>query len=312
MRSTSKKMNNKHVFLLPVIGLVSNAFIWGVMWWPLKELRALGWHPLWSTTVIFLLATAGLLLFKRNAIWEFINSRGLWIIAIAAGVTNGAFSWGMAIGDVVRVILLFYLMPIWAVLFARLLLREPITRLAILRIVLALIGAGLVLKPEGSGLPVPSGLADWLGLVGGMAFAMNNVMIRREADRPRDGRAFAMFVGGLVIPGAVAAALSSVSIIQLPNVFNGYILFIVAGLGFAVLVANLALQYGAAKLPANVTAVVMLIEVVIAAVSSFIIEGTLVTETMIVGGALIITASALAALAGKKRTEPAAEQALSA
>ena len=36
----------------------------------------------------------------------------------------------MTIGDVVRVVLLFYLMPLWAVLLARLLLREPLHRAA--------------------------------------------------------------------------------------------------------------------------------------------------------------------------------------
>jgi drug/metabolite transporter (DMT)-like permease len=297
-------MNNKQVFLLPIIGLVGNALIWGVMWWPLKELHANGWHPLWSTTAVFLLATAGLVLFKRNAISDFRASPTLWIIAIAAGITNGAFSWGMAIGDVVRVILLFYLMPVWAVLFARVLLKEPITRLAVLRIALALIGAGLVLKPEGSGFPVPSGLADWLGLIGGMAFALNNVMIRREADRPRDGRALAMFVGGLLIPAPVALALTSVNVIATPASFHGYVLLLIAGLAVAVLIANLALQYGAAKLPANITAVVMLVEVVFAALSAFLIQGTVLTATMLAGGALILTASAVAALAGKKRPAP--------
>ena len=64
----------------------------------------------------------------------------------------------MSIGDVVRVVLLFYLMPLWAVLLARLLLGEltlPLlhraTLLAWLRVALALCwrsGAGIVLWPE--------------------------------------------------------------------------------------------------------------------------------------------------------------------
>jgi drug/metabolite transporter (DMT)-like permease len=192
-------------------------------------------------------------------------------------------------------------MPVWAVLFARFLLKEPVTRLAVVRIILALVGAVLVLKPESGGLPVPSGLADWLGLTGGMAFALNNVMIRREADRPRNGRAFAMFIGGLVIPGLVAIGLTATGVIEAPPSFDGYVLLLAIGLGGAVLIANLALQYGAAKLPANVTAVIMLIEVVFAAVSAVLVQGTVVTASMITGGALILAASALAALAGKKR-----------
>jgi len=43
---------------------------------------------------------------------------------------------------VVRVVLLFYLMPLWAVLLARLLLHERLTPLASLRVLLALAGIG--------------------------------------------------------------------------------------------------------------------------------------------------------------------------
>jgi drug/metabolite transporter (DMT)-like permease len=45
-------------------------------------------------------------------------------------------------------------------------------------------------------LPLPRTLADGLGLLGGFTFALNNVMLRREAARPEEGRALAMFVGG--------------------------------------------------------------------------------------------------------------------
>ena len=90
----------------------------------------------------------------------------------------------MTVGDVVRVVLLFYLMPLWAVLLARLLLDERSTALALLRVALALAGAAVVLWPQGGGWPLPRSLADWLGVVGGFAFALNNVMLRREAHRP--------------------------------------------------------------------------------------------------------------------------------
>ena len=40
---------------------------------------------------------------------------------LAAGTTNATFNWAVTLGDVVRVVLLFYLMPLWAVLLARLL-----------------------------------------------------------------------------------------------------------------------------------------------------------------------------------------------
>jgi drug/metabolite transporter (DMT)-like permease len=289
--------NQNH--LLAIAGLISNALIWGLIWWPLKELRLHGWHPLWATTAIFLIATAGVLMFKPRALSQLLASPSLWTIAVAAGITNGAFSWAMAIGDVVRVILLFYLMPIWTVLLARILLHEKITLLSLVRTALALIGAGLVLKPESGGLSLPSGLADWLGLVAGAAFALNNVMIRRSADQPREGRTLAMFVGGLLLPAAVAAGIGITSANQLPSLSDGYALSLVAGLGVVIFIANNALQYGASRLPANVTAVVMLTEVVFAALSSVLILGTVLTGWMLGGGALIVIASMLAAFEGK-------------
>ena len=75
---------------------------------------------------------------------------------------------------------------------------------------LALVGAAIVLWPETAGgdggvarqLPLPRSLADWLGVVGGFSFALNNVMLRREAARPEEGRALAMFLGGALVAGA--------------------------------------------------------------------------------------------------------------
>ena len=54
------------------------------------------------------------------------------------------------IGDVVRVVLLFYLMPLWTVLLARVVLGERLTRAAALRVALGAAGAAIVLWPAAS------------------------------------------------------------------------------------------------------------------------------------------------------------------
>jgi drug/metabolite transporter (DMT)-like permease len=292
-------MRASQSYLFPILSLVGNAVVWGLIWWPLKELRLLQWHPLWSTAAVFALSAACLVLARPKSVASLRAHPQMWIVAIAAGVTNGAFNWGIAVGDVVRVILLFYLMPVWAVLLARVVLHEPITPLAIGRIALALCGAALGLKPEGGGMPLPQGLADWLGLAGGMAFALNNVMIRRQSALPEDGRSLAMFIGGVMIPFAVALALHLSDALALPPQFTGHSVVLLIGLGIAMMAANIALQHGAAALPANITAVVMLIEIVIAALSSVLYGGAVLTTPMLAGAALILAASALAAMEGR-------------
>ena len=130
---------------LPALALLVNAFVWGLSWWPLRQLQALGLHPLWATVLIFALAVVVITLWRRAAWGQLLRTPALWVLVLAAGTTNATFNWAVTIGDVVRVVLLFYLMPLWAVLLARLLLHEPLTARAGLRVVLALAGAAVVL-----------------------------------------------------------------------------------------------------------------------------------------------------------------------
>ena len=137
-----------------------------------------------------------------------LRTPALWVLVLAAGTTNATFNWAVTIGDVVRVVLLFYLMPLWAVLLARLLLHEPLTARR-----RAARGAGAGRRGDraaarGGGWPLPRTLAEWLGVLGGFSFALNNVMLRREAHRPEAARALAMFVGGALVAGALAALLT--------------------------------------------------------------------------------------------------------
>jgi drug/metabolite transporter (DMT)-like permease len=67
-------------------------------------------------------------------------------------------------------------------------------------------------------------------------------------------------------------------------------------LGACFLAGNLALQYGAARLPANATAVIMLVEVLFASVSAVLLGAGSVDVRVLVGGAAIVAASVSAAL----------------
>ncbi|HEY6352945.1 MAG TPA: DMT family transporter [Burkholderiaceae bacterium] len=187
-----------------VSALLFNAFTWGVSWWPLRQLQALGVHPLWATALTYGVVVAALVLWRPSKGGELLRTRSLWVLMLASGFTNATFNWAVTIGDVVRVVLLFYLMPVWTVLLARWLLHEPLHGGAVLRALLAVAGALVVLWPPGGGWPLPRAPTDWLGLAGGLSFALNNVMLRREANRAAAARALAMFTGGALISSAAA------------------------------------------------------------------------------------------------------------
>jgi drug/metabolite transporter (DMT)-like permease len=277
---------------LPVLALTVNAFVWGTAWWPFRQLEARGLHPLWATALIYGLAVTIIVALRPRAVGQVLRTPALWVLVVASGTTNAAFNWAVVIGDVVRVILLFYLMPLWTVLLARTLLHERLTRTTALRVLLALAGAAIVLWPaDRSGwnaLPLPRSLPD-------------NVMLRREARRPEEGRALAMFVGGMTVAGVLAVTLAAQGQVAWPPPAAPGWMLGAFGLAFVFLGGNLALQYGAARLPANVTSVVMLTEVLFASVSALLLGGGTLTAQLLAGGALILLAALLSAL------EPAAK-----
>jgi drug/metabolite transporter (DMT)-like permease len=306
-------IHHRHVAVAPVLALLVNAFVWGVSWWPFRRLQEAGLHPLWATTVVYLLAAVVIAAWRPRSLRQLATTPSLWLIALASGSTNATFNWAVSIGDVVRVVLLFYLMPLWALLLARLILKEHLTRGAFVRLGLALGGAALVLSqgapPEGGGAGAHAGnepvlgaltLPDLLALIGGFAFALNNVMLRREAARPEEGRALAMFVGGVVVAGATAVSMSagsgpSAAAVPWPAGAAQWALP-AFGLALAFMASNLCLQYGAARLPATATAVVMPSEVLFAALTAVWWGGAALHWPVLAGGALILGAALASAI----------------
>ena len=267
------------------MALVFNAFIWGVSWWPFRQLEQLGLHPLWATALIYVLAVLCISVWRPRSWASLWRAPALWVLVLASGTTNAAFNWGVTIGDVVRVVLLFYLMPLWAVLLARLLLRERLTRWHLRASRWRCAARPSCCGRRGGGAPLPRSLAEALGVLGGFAFALNNVMLRHQSHQPELARALAMFVGGAVVAGALALALGTQGLVPpppapaLPWVAGAF------SLGLLFLLSNLTLQYGAARLSANVTAVVMVTEVLFASVSAVALGAGQLSLPLLVGGA---------------------------
>jgi len=293
--------------LLAVASLLVNAFFWGVSWWPFKELEALGLHPLWATAIVYGLAFVMIILWglARGLAWRAWRVHpGLWALVAASGMTNVGFNWAVTVGDVVRVVLLFYLMPAWSVAVAWLLLGERPSRAALLRLLLALVGLFIVLKRPDMPWPVPESLADVLALLGGLCFAVTNVLLLKLRAAPESARMLAMFGGGTLMASVTGLLGLAVGVVHASAVPTVAWLPLLGLLTLAFLLGNLALQYGAARLAAHTTALVMLSEVVFASVSSVILGAAQWDSRTGTGGALILLAALLAVLPGPRKETP--------
>jgi len=277
--------------------LVLNALVWGLSWWPFRELQSRGLHPLWATAIIYGFSVLCLLLVRPRAWRGFVQHPMLWLLALAAGLTNVGFNWGVTVGDVVRVVLLFYLMPAWVLLLAWPLLGERPNAGSLMRLALALTGLAIVLKTPTSPWPVPTALADWLGLMGGFSFALTNILLRRLNQIPSESRVLAMFGGGALQASAAAVGGMGRGQVNAPPPPDTTWVALTALISLAFLAGNLALQYGASRLRATTTSLVMLSEVVFASASSVLLGAGELSARTLLGGALIVLAALLASRA---------------
>ena len=278
----------------PVLGLLANALVFGLSWWPFREMQALGLHPLWATALMYGLSFVFISLMRPSWFGSLHEHPQLWWLFVGSGLTNFGFNWAVTQGDVVRVVLLFYTMPAWSVLFAWWLLGEKPDRQSLVRLSLALLGVALILKTPDTPWPIPSSAMDYLALLGGASFALNNAMLRKLAFLPEVERMGAMFGGGMCVTAAAAAALVPFGWVSLP-VDTSWWPFAL-GLALCLLFSNLSLQYGAARLPANTTALVMLSEIVFAAASSVYLGASELSLRKLAGGVLIVFAAILATI----------------
>jgi drug/metabolite transporter (DMT)-like permease len=281
---------------LAAAALVLNSFVWGVSWWPFRQLEGHGLHPLWATALMHLVIAAGVLAVQFKAWRGFAAYPQLGWMALAAGLTNICFNWAVTAGDVVRVVLLFYLMPAWSVLVAWVLLGEKPTTASLLRLLLAMAGVLVVLKTSDSPWPLPQGVADWLAIFGGLSFAVTNALLFKYGHTPSGSRMLAMFGGSGLLAAAAALLGMSLNIVPGPALAAAGIP-VLLGLGLAFLASNTALQYGAANLAASTTAIVMLTEILFASLSSAALGASQFTPRIMIGGSLILLAALLAAVA---------------
>lgn len=282
--------------LLPIVSLLSGAAAWGIAWYPYRLLEQAGMQGELSTALAYSVALLiGLLLFWKQIRISEILHPSAWIllgINLGAGWTSVAYVLGIIHGEVVRVLLLFYLAPLWTILFSRILLQEQLSKQGYLIILFSLAGALLLLwQPEG-GLPLPTSYGDWMGLSGGFAFALTNVLIRKDQQHAIHLKLLAVLSGAALIGWIATLLMENTAGITHFSINVWLLLF---GTGGLVFFLSILLQYGMTHVPANQAIVIMLFELVVAAIAAYFLADESLTNRDWAGGLMIVSASLFSA-----------------
>jgi drug/metabolite transporter (DMT)-like permease len=285
----------------PALGLVAGAFVWGVIWYPYRLLAASGLTGESATFVTYAIALAiGLVAFPRAWRALALAPWTLFVCGLAAGWTNYAYVAGVLQGEVMRVLLLFYLAPLWTIPFARLILRERTNGLGYAVVFLALAGAVIMLWRPELGVPLARSRAEWFGLSSGIAFALSNVLNRRLNDVPIPSRSLMTWLGVLSV-SAAALAYARAPLGEIVSVARSQWL-LVAAIGATLFLVNLAVQYGISHTLAMRAIVILLCELVFAAISAWLLAGEVMALREWLGGALIVAASLFSGYVGEAQS----------
>ncbi len=285
--------------LLPIISLLLAATLWGLVWYPLRLLDEQGIGGLWASLVSY---TAALML---GSVWLWRSGRAwrnngalMALMAIAVGWCNVSFVLAVIDGNVVRVLLLFYLSPLWALILGWLLLGEHPGRQGLAVFALAVGGGVTMLWDPQIGLPWPRDQADWLAVSSGLSFAFSNVLVRKlHAVTVRD-KAAADWLGVAMV-AAVWIVLSGEPLPQAQGtVWLGAVML--GWLGFSIMTVSVI--YGVTHMPVHRSAVILLFELVVGSVSALLLTDEQVMAREWLGGALIVLAGYLAAHAQVRNT----------
>ena len=266
--------------------------VWGLFWIPLRALENAGLQGLWVTAVYFLVPTSCLLpvlIWRRKQIM--LGGLSFHITALTSGAALTFYAASILYTDVIRAMMLFYMMPIWSVILARVFFRERIIPVRIAAMAMAVVGM-LILFGLGLEFPLPRNVGDWLGLAAGGFWAITMIQLRIYETYSAMDLTVGFFLWGLIL-SAVAAFVLTPSFVptwtQTMPALPMLLLFVV----LLVIPGTFESLWGPKFLNPGVVGLLFMTELVVGSVSAALWAGEPFGLREITGVVLILGASLL-------------------
>lgn len=276
---------------MPILSLVGSGIVWGFTWLPLKYFASLGLdgHAIAITAYVLVSLVSLPFIWRERRQWR-RELRWLLLIGLFFGLANFALNQALMSGSVVRVMLLFFLLPAWGVIGGRLFLNEPLGRRRLLAVTLCIAGV-FILVGGVDVLREPLSIADGAALLAGVVYTLGGISNRIAREIPMTSRTLISFVGCAAI--GLMGLLVHVPSVPPLSITNWVLLLLFASVW--IMGATLLTTYGVMHVPASRAGVVQVVELVVAIVSAVIIGGESLSLREYLGSSLIIAATLIEA-----------------
>lgn len=274
---------------LAVLVLFLSSAAWGLTWLPIKALGNMGLDGMHLVFIAFL--SGALLLspwlYRQRRYWRQKISL-MVMIAFAGGFANASFQSAIYHGDVLRVMILFYLLPVWSVIGGRVFLGEKMDAVRLLAVALSLSGASIILDIADSAWAGVSWI-DLLAIGSGIGLAATNILFRFTQDIPVMSKVSAMFIGCTVLIGLSLMVFTSAAGFPNPNA----VLLAVAYGALWLTLITVGTQWGVTQMEAGRSAIIIVMELVVAVVSTALIMSGELQIFEVIGGLMVLGAALL-------------------
>ena len=290
------KSTNKRTGLLLVCAAAS---VWGLIWVPMRYVESLGVSGLWVVVGFQILPFIALFPFCQKSL---LKNRTDWGVYLAAGGAMGLgfalYSLGLVVASVTKTTVLFYLTPIWSTILGTLYLSEKLNLQRWIAISIGLIGCMLIMQMNVFDLQFAK--SDFFGLFSGLSWSVGSIIIGKYPKA--NVMNITLFQYGV---GAFLAAIAALYLgVQMPTmeiVASALPVTFVASVCVflpSVLIIFRVNQY----VSPGLVGILMLSEVVVAALSSALFIGEHLDYWQWVGFVAIIATGAYIGIDSGKET----------
>lgn len=278
--------------------LVYGAICWGIIWYPYRLLNEVGLAGVESSLFSYLIALimGGVLFYRRVTLIGQIPWRA-YSLSVVAGWTNLSYVLAIIDGEVMRVMLLFYLSPLWTLILAKIWLKERWHRPQLIAIGLSLIGAWVMLTKGQWVLPWPESTSDWLALSAGIGFSMTNVMTRYATDLSVAAKSMLVWLGVFILSICIILFREQLHVtLALDTLHTARTWGMLMLIALLLVSATLLVQYGVTKIPAIQASVLFMFELIVAAIAAYFLANEVMSVTDVIGGSLILLAGLISVM----------------
>ena len=285
-------MNSKHPYHITIsLAVFITSGLWGLYWIPQRILENGGLTGGWGTVAQYAIP---LIVLSPVMFWRFIKGKPtglhLPLIGLLFGGGIACYANSFLLADIMRVFILFYLMPVWTTIFEIIFFKKIPKWQRGISLFLALLGLWIVFGKNGN-FPLPVNVGDWLALIGGLLCAIGAIKLEEAKYEEITSLLFSFFFYGLLVT-LVTSLLFSDAFGPFPNFYswiNMFPLLLILSIIFFI-PSNIIILWSPSKIGAGLFSILVLSEIIFGTISAALISNEQFGWREGIGGLLMLIA----------------------